>query len=76
MSKKRQHFKQRMGKDAKKANKRKKRKERLPGLQLASSNSNVHPSYLDRRPALCFVLETKPSHYARHTERSAPKLDQ
>ena len=32
-----------------------KEKERLPGLELASSNSKLHPSYLDRRPV--FFLE-------------------
>ena len=50
LSKTHTHEKKQMGrKKPKKANEEKSKKERLPGLELASSNSKLHPSYQKAR---------------------------
>ena len=53
----------------------------MPGLDFASSNSKLHPSYLDRRSVL-FFLRKEASHYTAHARvmygtrhAASPNLD-
>ena len=57
----------------------KSQKERLPGLELASSNSKLHPSDLDRRPVFLYrqkyrITRGTCTRDTRRTACSAPKL--
>ena len=66
-----------MDKIRKKANE--KQKERLPGLELASSTLKLYPICLERRPVLYFgekniALHTANARVTHGTRQRAPKL--